>query len=191
MRSLSIFLKDDRGSTAVEFVVVFMAFIGIVFFVVEVALYSFFTASLEKAAEAGVRAAVVSSPAVNSPFDSTPPVPLVIRTDGGRYGANCSSSRARCINFPARSCAGSTCANQTTFTRVLTEMRRFNGRIQPGNVTVRYVDISSGIGFAGGPTVPMVTVTVSGVPFQTGLLGLLQPTLPPRSASMTGEYVAP
>jgi len=70
-------------------------------------------------------------------------------------------------------------------------MRGFNGQIQASNVTITYVD--AGIGFAGGPTVPMVTVTVTSVPYQTGILGLLLnatgnlATLPSRSASMTGE----
>ena len=64
-RSFSSFLRDGDGSTSVEFVVVFLGFIASFLFVVEVALYLFFMASLEKAAEAGVRAAVVSAPVVN------------------------------------------------------------------------------------------------------------------------------
>jgi hypothetical protein len=80
-------------------------------------------------------------------------------------------------------------------------MRGFNGQIEGRDVTVTYSH--SGIGFAGGPAVPMVTVEVSGVPFQTGILGLLLRsqenqqtlaqlggTLPARTASMTGEDLA-
>jgi hypothetical protein len=79
-------------------------------------------------------------------------------------------------------------------------MRRFNGQITANNVSITYS--YTGIGFAGGPAAPMVTATVSCVPFQAGILGLLLGenaggndgdgcpgvrALPPRSASMTGE----
>ncbi|HEX5008586.1 MAG TPA: TadE/TadG family type IV pilus assembly protein [Hyphomonadaceae bacterium] len=184
------FLRSEQGSATVEFVVIFMAFIAIVFFVVEVTLYMFFMASLEKAAQAGVRAAVVSSPVA-------PGVPLTIgRGATGIYGHKCSFSSTTCASIPTISCTGATC-DATGFTRILNHMQGFNGRIAANNVTITYADPGSGIGFAGGPSAPMVTVTVSGVPFQTGILGLLLgdasglATLPARSASMTGEDLAP
>jgi hypothetical protein len=167
-----------------------MAFIAIVFFVVEVTLYMFFMASLEKAAQAGVRAAVVSSPVAAG-------VPLTIaRGDTGVFGHKCSVSPTTCADIPTISCTGATC-EPVGFTRILNHMRGFNGRIQADDVTITYSSAGSGIGFAGGPSAPMVTVTVSGVPFQTGILGLLLgdasglATLPARSASMTGEDLAP
>jgi len=181
----SFFSRQD-GATTIEFVVVFIAFIGIMFFVVEVTLYLFFMASLEKAAEAGVRAAVVSDKVVD--FPST------IATDGGVNGYRCSDPRAKCISFTAAPCTGGPCFNGLAFDRILNHMRGFNGGIQAENVTITYTDV--GIGFAGGPTTPMVTVTVHGVPFQTGILGSLLgsasglATLPTRSASMTGEDLA-
>ncbi len=79
-------------------------------------------------------------------------------------------------------------------------MRRFNGQITADNVSITYT--YTGIGLAGGPAAPMVTATISCVPFQAGILGLLLGdggggnggngcqgvrALPPRSASMTGE----
>jgi hypothetical protein len=174
----------------VEFVVIFMAFIAIVFFVVEVTLYLFFMASLEKAAQAGVRAAVVSSPVA-------PGVPLTIaRGDTGIFGRKCSATPTTCVPVPTTSCTVATC-EPVGFARILDHMQGFNGRIEADDVTIIYGDAGSGIGFAGGPSVPMVTVTVSGVPFQTGILGLLLgdasglATLPARSASMTGEDLAP
>ena len=190
------FLKANDGSTTVEFVVVFLAFIGIMFFVVEVTLYMFFLASLEKAAEAGVRRAVISQPVVN--------ISLVNEraNNSVRYGARCTSSTCRRWSGRPPGCGPDRQpCNGASFDNILAEMRRFNGQITADNVGITYT--YTGIGFAGGPVAPMVTATVSCVPFQAGILGLLLGdggggnggggclgvrALPPRSASMTGEF---
>jgi Flp pilus assembly protein TadG len=188
-RLLNKFIATRDGSATVEFVVVFLGFISIIMFVVEVTLYMFFTASLEKAAEAGVRAAVVSPPVV-----AGYPTTTGLRAGGGGvFGQMCSLASAPCAALPTSTCTGGSCQS-VPFNRILTHMRGFNAQIQASNVTVTYAD--AGIGFAGGPAVPMVTVTVSNVPYQTGILGLLLnstgnvATLPTRSAGMTGEDLA-
>jgi hypothetical protein len=191
------FLKTKDGSTTIEFVVVFLAFIGIMFFVIEVTLYMFFLASLEKAAEAGARRAATSSPVVN--------ISLVNEraNNSVRYGARCTSSTCRSWNGRPPGCGPNRqpCSG-AAFQNILREMRRFNGQITADNVSITYT--YTGIGFAGGPAAPMVTATVSCVPFQAGILGLLLGdgggndgdgcpgvrALPPRSASMTGEDLA-
>lgn len=186
------FLRSDNASATVEFVVVFMAFIAIVFFVVEVTLYLFFVASLEKAAQAGVRAAVVSAPIASG----LPSQTIKKAGDEYIYGYKCSHPSSPCETFAPVTCGSTTCS-AAGFARILAHMQGFNGRIAAANVNVTYSD--AGIGFAGGPLAPMVTVTVSGVPFQSGILGLLldpatttaAATLPARSASMTGEDLAP
>jgi Flp pilus assembly protein TadG len=181
------FIKSEDGATTVEFVVIFLGFVSIIFFVIEVTLYMFFLASLQKAAEAGVRAAVVS-PYVVAGVPTT-----IAKTASGIYGYKCSSASAPCATFATKTCTGSACS-AVPFNRILAHMRGFNGQIAAANVTVTYTDV--GIGFAGGPTVPMVTVTVSGVQYHTGILGLLTSTfggvqsLPTRAASMTGEDMA-
>jgi hypothetical protein len=191
--ALPSWLRSDSGSASVEFVVVFLTFILIIFFVIEVTLYMFFLASVEKAVQAGVRVAAVSRPVVN--------VPLANEPDGVSFGQTCGALGETCNGFTSQ--CSSDC-NGDSFDRILDHMRGFNGRIHQENVAVHYQ--YAGIGFAGGPTAPIVTVTVSCVPFQTGILGLLvgnldnqfnpggecaQLSLPPRSASMTGEDLAP
>ncbi len=189
LHSLRRLARDQDGAATVEFVVIFLAFISVMFFVVEVALYMFFIASLEKAAEVGVRAAVVSSPVA-------PGVPATIEKDpAGIYGRKCSLG-GQCVPFATASCTGATCT-AGDFNRILNHMKGFNAGITAENVTITYQDV--GIGFAGGPTVPMITVAISGVPYQTGIFSLLLGpggtgalgTLPSRSASMTGEDLAP
>lgn len=188
---MSRFLQKKDGSSTIEFVVVFVAFIATIFFVLEVTLYLFFMSSLEKAAEAGVRAAVVSSPLVAD-------FPLTIeKTPSGVFGFKCSDATAPCAAFATLSCTGDSGANgclAAPFDRILNHIRGFNAQITAANVTVSYEDV--GLGYAGGPPVPMVTVTIHDVPYQTGIVGLLLTnanvlaTLPARSASMTGEDLA-
>jgi Flp pilus assembly protein TadG len=194
-RALRSPLREDRGSVSVEFVVIFLTFISIIFFVIEVTLYMFFQASLEKAAQAGARAAIVSAPVVNGVRLQNNPV------GGNPFGNACGLSNGTCASFTAqcsRNCSGS------GFQRILRHMQGFNGAIARENVTIRYE--YAGAGFAGGPTAPMVTVTVSCVPFRTGILRLIvenaddllnipgdgcnRAAVPPRSASMTGEDLA-
>lgn len=185
--NLRPFLRSSDGSATIEFVVVFLGFIAIIFFVVEVTLYLFFMASIEKAAQAGARAAVVSPPVVSG----VPPV--IQKTAGGVFGFKCSDPSAPCVSFGTLSCTGAAC-QAIPFTRILNHMRGYNAQIEAEHVTVVYSDI--GLGFAGGPATPMVTVSVSGLPFRTGIVGLLLTNanvlavLPARSASMTGEDMA-
>lgn len=178
------FSSNTSGATTIEFVIVFLGFIAMIFFVIETTLYQFSLASLEKAAQAGVRAAV-TSPAVAAG------VPARIAKDStGVFGYKCTDAAAKCISFGTVSCTGATCS-AAPFTRILAHMKGFNGRIAAENVTVTYSDV--GIGFAGGPTVPMVTVRIDNVPYETGIFGLLLSNatglaaLPRRAATMTGE----
>lgn len=157
------------------------AILATVFFVLETTLYLFFSASLEKAAQAGVRAAVVSTPvAAGVPATNA-------RTAAGLFGAACP---ANCVGFNTVSCTGAACT-PAEFNRIFAHMDGFVGQLEPENVTITYD--YAGLGFAGGPTIPVVTVTVSGVPYRTGVVGLLLSNtgllaaLPTHSVSMTGE----
>ena len=181
--------QDESGATTIEFVVVFLAFISMMMFVIELTLYQFSMASLEKAAQAGVRYAVVSAPAArNVELENDP-------RGSARAGAACSpGSGSACDRLTRRECRGSnmgTC-RAAQLDAIVRYMRQYNGAIQRRNVTVIYDD--TGIGFAGGPSTPMVTVSISGVQVNTGILGMLLGnsanglrTLPRRAASMTGE----
>lgn len=183
-RSLLSFLLNQRGSSSVEFVLVIFAILATVFFVLEVTLYLFFSASLHKAAQAGLRAAVVSTPvAAGVPERNA-------RSEDGIFGVDCSDASAPCVPFNDVSCSGDNCL-PAEFNRIFAHMSGFAGQLQPEHVTVSYQWV--GLGFAGGPTIPLVTVTVAGVPFQTGVVGLLLTnagvlsTLPAHTVSMTGE----
>jgi hypothetical protein len=183
--------RDEQGSATIEFVVVFFAFMSVMMFVIEVAIYQFSVASLEKAAEAGARYAVVSSPAATGVETENDP------GGGDDFGEACSPTGGSCLPFSRRTCRGQSMTNcrGAQLDAINAVMHRFNGSIERSNVTVRYEN--TGIGFAGGPTAPLVTVSISGVRIRTGILGMLigddangLATLPTRAASMTGEDMA-
>jgi hypothetical protein len=122
-------------------------------------------------------------------------------SNGHVYGERCANTdgtdSGACTGFALVSCTGSGCSNATAFNRVLNRMQNILNIIAAANVTISYKYISTG--YAGGPTVPLVTVKLSGVPFQTGLISILGSilgpgsaltTIPDISARFTGEDLA-
>jgi Flp pilus assembly protein TadG len=178
------FVHDRAGSSTIQFVVIFGGLMALIFFVMETTLYLFFSASLEKAAQAGARAAVVSAPVAAGLPDRNQ------RKPAGLFGIPCSNASAPCVGYATATCTGNGCA-AGDFDRIFTHMSGFSGQLEPGNVTVTYADTQ--LGYAGGPIVPLVTVRVANVPYQTGIVGLLLTnagvlsSLPAHASSLTGE----
>ena len=80
------------------------------------------------------------------------------------------------------------------FDELVTRMRAIFPAFTAEHVRVTYWE--TGLGSAGGPSIPAVTVTLTDVPFQLGVLGLITGligggrtllTLPDISATFTGE----
>jgi hypothetical protein len=177
-------IADTDGSTTIEFVTIFLALIAVIFFVLEMTLYMFFMATLEKAAQAGVRTAVVSTPvAAGIPVRNG-------KVSAGIFGISCSHGSAPCVDYGTVTCTGTACASGD-FDRIFDHIKSISGQVEPDNITIRYRNV--GLGYAGGPVIPLVSLSISGVQYQTGIFGLLLTnagvldTLPSRSASMTGE----
>lgn len=174
-RGFKEFRKAEEGSSTIQFVVMFLGFISVITFVVQTAIYLYAVTSIQKAAEAGVRLAVVSQPVVgrNVLLDTIRP------SSNHDFGERCRTPLADgspaagdpCERFPEQVCGPGRgfCGGQ--FNNILSEMQGYNGNIRRGHVTIAYTDV--GIGFAGAPRRPMVTVTVSGLNIDAGLFGLL------------------
>ena len=186
MKSILSAMKREDGAATVEFVAVSFALLMLIFFVVELTLLFFFSLSAQKAAQMGVRLAIVSDPVVvGLPATNT-------RTGSGVFGASCHDSPSPCVSFGTLTCVGGGAGcDVDAFNRVLTGVKRFLGDAQAEDIEVSYSYV--GLGFAGGPVVPSVTVTISGVDYQTGILGAIVGTrgslsfLPAVSATLTGE----
>ncbi len=182
------FVRDEKATATVEFVAIMPFFLLIAFFILEISIAIFRVATLEKAVQLGARVAVVSDPVIAG-------VPTLNALGGsGAYGTPCSTSGA-CAGFATQTCTGSGC-NAAEFARIANRMRNIF------NVADRYITISysyAQLGFAGGPLIPSVTVTVSGVPYEAIVTTIMASfftraggtsplvNLPPMSVTMTAE----
>jgi hypothetical protein len=186
-------LTDQRGDVLVGFVLIVgllfsLFFAGVGFFL----LFSWLQFT-EMATQAGVRTAVVRTAAVAGlPATNAP-------ANGGLLGQSCSAATNPCTPLPTINCGpfyGGTCAGQA-FDHIAARMQQIFPLIEPGNISIRYMD--SGLGYVGGPPVPLVTVVVSAVPvpiigaiidLSLRLLGgadAADGTMRPIQASMTAE----
>lgn len=196
MRSHAIarWVNDTTAVSTVEFVAIFPFFLIVVFFALQVTLALFWRQSAEEAAEIGARYAVVSDP-VATGLPTTIP-----RKSGAVYGQACPTA-CDASSFPVEqaSFTGSSCTSDPICNR----MASVFAPISQGTVTITYAPCSApsgppsscssvDLGFAGGPLVPYVTVTVSGVPFGLGqILGTILwsgfTTVPTINVTLTGE----
>lgn len=186
-------LADQRGDVLVGFVLIVGLLFSLFFAGVGFFLLLSWLQFTEMATQAGVRTAVVRTaavaglPAVNAP------------AGGGLLGQSCRHASNPCTPLPTVSCGpfyGGACAGDA-FNHISARMQQIFPLIETGNISIRYQD--SGLGYVGGPPVPLVTVVVSGVPIPVigaiidlslRLLGgadAADGTLRPIQASMTAE----
>ena len=188
-RAFHHFVRDERAASTVEFVAIMPFFVLIAFFILEISVATFRIATAEKAVQLAARMAAVSDPAATG-------VPTInARAGSGVYGDQCNTGACSTAWSP-KTCTGTGCT-AAAFDPIWNRMQNiFN--VPKANVTITYSD--AGLGFAGGPTIPSVTVTVSGVPYDTIFTAILQNfftttgagaspfvNLPPMSVTMTAE----
>ena len=210
------FLRRDAAGVTVEFVAIFPAFLLVTFFIFEIIVAILTIGTVEKAAQLGARLAIVSDtvatgvPAINTRVNSNV-----------RFGTPCSTA-STCNNFGTLVCDGNSstgcvattatypCGNtaQTPLNYIVCRMRSISSSIQASNVTIIYKYV--GLGYAGGPIAPSVTVligsktgtpwssttsTATAIPFAALVTTILAratgshalTNLPTVSVTMTGE----
>ena len=207
-RRFSKFIGDDQGTAAVEFVAAMLFFIVIAFFIMEVGIIVFWISTAEKAAQIGVRLAIVSDPAVMSaacPGDGAlaPTGMLMLqncRQPSAIYGISC--SEGACQPWGPIVCEGGTSANcdAVGFATIATRVRAIFNLATDEKITVLYED--SGLGYAGGPVIPLVTVQIADVEYDLLFASILDrmrelarrdgttsafTTMPTISVTLTGE----
>ena len=225
------FVRDERAGVTLEFVALMPAFLLITFFTLEIAIAILWIGTAEKAVQLGARLAVVSHYAATANYDGaaiTEATRYALAGAGNTFGDNC--SEGACVAFPTMSCRGGTGAGsgpdcragacfghpdgRTCFEVIADRIRdpaypnpAYRGlmsSIQNENITVTYSYV--GLGYAGGPLVPRVTVTVADVPYPTIITAIVNnlfsfglsffpgtppppglTTLPPITVTLTGE----
>lgn len=197
--SLRRFRADQSGSTAVEFAMVALLFIGLMLGTIDMARLMWELNSAKAATRAAVRLAAVSEPAAATfvDYDATtalslnPGDPVPAAGAGGPDTITCTSGGCSEGDL-----------NNTTFNSLVTVMQAYYGRVEPENVVVRYEPV--GLGFAGnpyGPDVePLVTVRLCNaadsalgctpIAFSPGILqafGFDPFNMPVVASSLSGE----
>lgn len=180
---------DASGTAVTEFVIVAPLFFALFFGILQISLQFFYALEAEKAAELGVRTAVVVTP----PPGLTPVAPPQINNSPtSNWGAPCAPTSDPCAGFATATCVGTACGGG--FSLILARMQAIFPAVQADNVTLTYEYVA--LGFAGGPTTPAVTVSITGLSWPAGpfsavsiLLGgtVGSATLPTIRATLTGE----
>lgn len=160
-------LRDRRAASAAEFGLILPLLILALFGVIDAGRYMWTLNRAEKAAQMGVRMAVVTnfvSDAVDANYvgQCSPAVEA-----GDPIPADCSTTITCSMAGATASCTSGT-ADSDAFNVVLARMKAFMPEITGEDVQIIYSP--SGLGYAGNPNgpdiAPIVTVDVSGMTFE-------------------------
>lgn len=181
-------LADDSGVTMVEFAVIAPLFFALFFAIIEIGLAFYWWKSAEKAAQLGVRMAVVRD------FAEADVPRINVKTEDGVLGRPCRLSPSPCVDFGTIECTGTGCSGDG-FDMVLERMQNVFPLIEAEHVRIRYEYV--GLGFAGGPTIPAVSVILTGIDYPFFMLGQIfalfgsdanaPAVIPDIRATLTGE----
>jgi hypothetical protein len=157
------FMRDQSGSTAAEFGLVFPLLLLLLFGIIDGGRWIWTYNQAEKATQMGARMAIVTD--MIEPGVATSYVGVGGLTQGDVIPASafglvrCTSTGCTCVTTP---CPTLGTENTTAFNTVVTRMKYFLPSLTAANVTVEYS--SSGLGYAGSPVLPdlspMVTVKI-------------------------------
>lgn len=186
---ISRLVRDQRGTTAVEFGLVCLVFISMLLGVIDMGRLAWRINTAKAATREGVRLAVVS-PMVSTYMDDY---------DGSSTlgGGSVVPDMAFVCSGAGSSCAGPGDAgfDTTTFNAVLAKMQAYDGDIAAANVVITYRHV--GLGKVGNPYAPdmepLVTVSLTGMTFQSAALQIfgVQPfTLPAMASTLSGESLS-
>jgi hypothetical protein len=159
-------LRDTRAASAAEFALVLPLLLLLLFGIIDAGIYMWTLNRAEKAAQMGVRMAVVTD--------------FVSSSIGADYVGQCSTPLGQGDPIPEDCFATITCskpvnsvtcstgtANAAAFDAVVTRMRLMMPQISSSNVEIIYSP--SGLGYAGDPNgpdlAPLVTVRLFGLTF--------------------------
>ena len=182
--------KDASGASAAEFGLVLPLLILLLFGIIDAGRFMWSINRAEKAAQMGVRMAVLTdnlSTAVGANYANTSCGGTVIQP-GDTIPPSCFTN-VSCNNMGCNP-GGSVTGYGTKFNAIVGKMDAFMREIDASKVTIEYSQ--SGLGYAGDPNgpdvAPIVTVRLSGLPFQPMmLLGLVNIGLPEIRTSLTFE----
>lgn len=184
---LRSFLKDEQASTAAEFGLLSVVFIGMMLGIVDMARLAFEVNSAKAAARHAARIAVVSLPAVKELIDYDA---VACGIPGGQpipVGGACAPPDYVCQSIGC----GSGTLVKPNFDRIVTAVRSYYGTAKAANVVIEYRHRGLGTsGFIGSDIEPLITVRLVGLTFQPislQMFGVAPFPIPSVATTLTAE----
>lgn len=163
-RRARTFFRDTSGVASVEFPFIFFMMFCIAMFAFQVSYAMFELISAEKAAQTAARIA-----AVRDPVHTGVPISNGVASPD-KLGKPCNGSGDNCVSpAPGKWSCNPTPENwgvgcdADRMLVIFNDMKRQGINIVPRDVTVTYTYVN--LGFAGGPFIPLIEVTVAAKPF--------------------------
>jgi Flp pilus assembly pilin Flp len=191
-RALRRFRREEDGANLVEFSLVVLLFLFLLFAIIDFGRIANAWVGANKATQIGARIAAVRPPVCTGvPALNTRPATNATDTN---FGALCrfqpDPSKTTCRNPGEFSCVGAT--TNATANEIFTAVRPL---LPPGtqinNLRFRYT-FDPNLGFLGGPYVPMVTVELEGVNFTyVSQLGIIMEALTGNASNVGDDLAIP
>lgn len=162
-RPIRRFLADRSAAASIEYVVLFLPLMAMVFISFQIALAYHFSLTAQKAVELGARIAAVRDP-VHTGMVQTNAINVAV---GASFGDSCATGNCVVPTGGPWTCsgedAGSGPCDAAAYNEIFNEVARIAYLLDPADLSVTYS--YAGLGFAGGPFVPIVEVAIVERPF--------------------------
>ncbi|MEL6233214.1 MAG: TadE/TadG family type IV pilus assembly protein [Pseudomonadota bacterium] len=187
--ALRRFLREQRAAATVEFVMIFVPLIVMIFFIFEMAMAYHWALAAQKGVENGVRFAVTQTPLHDSLIANDGTIikyEISGSTDAGDlcyFGSNCTQITSVTCVGGASLAAECDAARMSALLSVVSEHAY---GLDAESLTITYDE--SGLGRATETVIPIVTVSISAREFPLGLSLLgIDTRLPAVSATLVAE----
>lgn len=160
--SLRKFWRDENGAATIEYVVLLLPLLALVFTSFQIALAYHFSLTAQKAVELGARIAAVRDPV----FTALPDENTLVSSGEFQAGDSCASGACEHMGGPF-SCSGTDLGagncDAVAFAAISDEVSRLAYLLDSDDLTITYY--YGALGFAGGPFTPIVEVKIEERPF--------------------------
>lgn len=171
-RLITRFVREERGAVVIDYIPVFIALTILVLLIIEIGIAHFLLLRSQKAAQLGARvAATLPAAAAGVPTTNVPAgggtggfnVPCYNAAGGGIADDNCTDPGG------PWTCTGTVC-DSGVMDVIVRDMQRTSPEISADDVTLTYV--YRRLGYAGGPFVPEINVSIRKFQYDFALLSL-------------------
>jgi Flp pilus assembly protein TadG len=187
---IGAFRRIEDASATVEYAVIFVPLVVLIFFTFEMAMAYHWALAAQKGVENGVRYAVTQPPIRKDLIDPEDGSVVTYRLAGTAVAGDLCYFGTNCSEIPTVSCTGGAAmapeCDANRFGQLLQIVSQQAYGVEPENLTVTYEE--SGLGRATETVIPIVTVSIASreFPFGLSLMGI-DTRLPAVSATLVAE----